>query len=375
MSVRRAARRGLADARRDATADSRRRRRRRRHDRHLDRDGQVAASGAAFPVVDRLEESRIPRTRAASPERRRRLRPTPAVRGGGRRRPIALAVAVARHRDLPAAGAREGRGRAAAPGQRSAPAERDNPRRCAVVVAADRPARTDASTAAAALEAALRVQLRRRGRPGGAAVRRRRAAAVVPVPVARRGRGHGAGTPATDGRSRTVGGRGGVLPRVGGRCKPVEAGTVTAGRCSCRPSITDFIVVVVVYYARWQHKTHVALKSSVKYSLKLLQQLVRNAGKYSATEQVEAGTRDQGGAAPDVGDVNFCLGQFRLGVTVGDFPSFNTCFCEVLSLYRMWKASERSLHAQLRVAMQQKAELQQRLHDAELASAERLTVT
>jgi len=41
----------------------------------------------------------------------------------------------------------------------------------------------------------------------------------------------------------------------------------------------------------------------------------------------------------------------------------------------MWKASERSLHAQLRVAMQQKAELQQRLHDAELASAERLTVT
>jgi len=76
-----------------------------------------------------------------------------------------------------------------------------------------------------------------------------------------------------------------------------------------------------------------------------------------------------------VGDVNFCLGRFGLGVTLEDFPSFNTCFCEVLSLYRMWKASERSLHAQLRVAMQQKAELQQRLHDAELASAERLTVT
>lgn len=44
-------------------------------------------------------------------------------------------------------------------------------------------------------------------------------------------------------------------------------------------------------------------------------------------------------------------------------------------LYRMWKASERSLHAQLRVAMQQKAELQQRLQAAGLASAERLTVT
>ena len=44
-------------------------------------------------------------------------------------------------------------------------------------------------------------------------------------------------------------------------------------------------------------------------------------------------------------------------------------------LYRMWKASERSLHAQLRVAMQQKAELQQRLQAAGLGSAERLTVT
>lgn len=44
-------------------------------------------------------------------------------------------------------------------------------------------------------------------------------------------------------------------------------------------------------------------------------------------------------------------------------------------LYRMWKTSERSLHAQLRVAMQQKAELQQRLQAAGLASAERLTVT
>jgi len=44
-------------------------------------------------------------------------------------------------------------------------------------------------------------------------------------------------------------------------------------------------------------------------------------------------------------------------------------------LHRMWKASERSLHAQLRVAMQQKAELQQRLRAAGLASAERLTVT
>jgi len=45
-------------------------------------------------------------------------------------------------------------------------------------------------------------------------------------------------------------------------------------------------------------------------------------------------------------------------------------------LYRMWKASERALNAQLRVAMQQKAELQQRLQAAELSSAaERLTVT
>jgi len=44
-------------------------------------------------------------------------------------------------------------------------------------------------------------------------------------------------------------------------------------------------------------------------------------------------------------------------------------------LYRMWKSSERSLHAQLRVAMQQKAELQQILQAAGLASAERLTVT
>ena len=44
-------------------------------------------------------------------------------------------------------------------------------------------------------------------------------------------------------------------------------------------------------------------------------------------------------------------------------------------LYRMWKASERSLHAQLRVAMQQKAELQQRLQDAGLTTSERLTVT
>ena len=44
-------------------------------------------------------------------------------------------------------------------------------------------------------------------------------------------------------------------------------------------------------------------------------------------------------------------------------------------LYRMWKASERSLHAQLRVAMQQKTELLQRLQAAGLASAERLTVT
>ena len=44
-------------------------------------------------------------------------------------------------------------------------------------------------------------------------------------------------------------------------------------------------------------------------------------------------------------------------------------------LYRMWKASERSLHAQLRVAMQQKAELQQKLQAAGLATAERLTVT
>lgn len=44
-------------------------------------------------------------------------------------------------------------------------------------------------------------------------------------------------------------------------------------------------------------------------------------------------------------------------------------------LYRMWKASERSLHAQLRVAMQQKAELLQRLQAAGLVTAERLTVT
>jgi len=44
-------------------------------------------------------------------------------------------------------------------------------------------------------------------------------------------------------------------------------------------------------------------------------------------------------------------------------------------LYRMWKTSERSLHAQLRVAMQQKAELLQRLQAAGLSSAERLTVT